>query len=149
VKNERGKRSADYINNWSTFRAANESALPRLRITLGHSAQETPPIKAPTYVIDWSDNALLGKGTFGAVRKASSVATNEVFAAKIFKVRGDIQIELGFLQALRYVRVNQCSKLEITAKSSQETYRDLQRLHSTQRKRHPDNGTSRWRQPRG
>jgi len=103
---ERGKRYSDYINNWSAFRAANENALPRLRITLGHSAQETPLIKAPTYVIDWSENAVLGKGTFGVVRKASSVATSEVFAAKIFKVRGDIQKELGFLQALRYVRVN-------------------------------------------
>ncbi len=80
--------------------------MPRLHITLGHSAQETPLIRAPTYVIDWSDTAVLGKGTFGVVRKASSVATKEAFAAKIFKVRGDIQKELGFLQALRYVRVD-------------------------------------------
>lgn len=37
------------------------------------------------------------------MRKASSASTNEVFAAKVFGVCGDVQHELDFLQILRHV----------------------------------------------
>lgn len=99
----RGNSSSEYFTNWLTFRMTNERALPKLRMALRHSAEATPLVNAPTYIIDWSQDGILGRGTFGVVRKARSAVTSEVFAAKVFGVRGDMQHELGFLQILRHV----------------------------------------------
>jgi hypothetical protein len=106
---DRGEATADYIRNWSAFRAANiaaSCAVPTLKsMSISRSADETPRVEGSPYKIDWTDEGLLGKGAFGAVRKALSRITNEMVAAKVFKYPGDIQSELGFLQTLRHVRL--------------------------------------------
>jgi hypothetical protein len=70
---------------------------------IGESAKETPLVKEAPYIVDWTENALLGRGACGAVRRASSRSTGEAFAAKVFQHRGDKHAELGFLQTLRHV----------------------------------------------
>jgi hypothetical protein len=60
-----------------------------------------PSVKDPLYIVE---KALLG--ACSAVRRASNQSTGEAFAAKVFKYRGDIHAELGFLQTLRHVSLN-------------------------------------------
>jgi hypothetical protein len=102
---DHGEVSSEYKRIWSTFREANIAAsktVPTLNsLKIGESA--TPLVKEPPYIVDWAENALLGTGACGAVRRASNRSTGEAFAAKVFKYRGDIYAELGFLQTLRHV----------------------------------------------
>lgn len=107
---DHGEASSEYKRNWSTFLEANIAAsktVPTLHsLKIGESA--TPLVKEPPYIVDWAENALLGTGACGAVRRASNRSTGEPFAAKVFKYRGDIHAELGFLQTLRHVSLIIC-----------------------------------------
>lgn len=104
---DHGEVSSEYRRNWTAFREANIAAsrtVPTLNsLKIGESAKETPLVKEPPYIVDWAENALLGTGACGAVRRASNRSTGEAFAAKVFRYRGDIHAELGFLQTLRHV----------------------------------------------
>jgi hypothetical protein len=106
---DHGVHTEQYRCNWSAFYAANleaNDAVPTLSSMNIDRTSDTPLVKDSPYLIDWTDKGILGKGSFGTVRKASSRVTNEVVATKIFKYPGDIQKELGFLQTLRHVRIN-------------------------------------------
>jgi hypothetical protein len=107
---DHGEASSEYKRNWSTFREANIAAsktVPTLRsLKIGESA--TPLVKEPPYIVHWAENAPLGTGACDAVRRASNRSTGESFAAKVFKYRGDIHAELGFLQTLRHVSLIIC-----------------------------------------
>lgn len=80
--------------------------MPTLSSMNTNRTSDTPLVKDSPYLIDWTHKGILGKGSFGTVRKASSRVTNEVVATEIFKYPRDIQKELGFLQTLRPVRIN-------------------------------------------
>jgi hypothetical protein len=62
---------------------------------------DTPLVKDSPYLIDWTHKGILGKGSLGTVRKASSRVTNEVVASTpgIFR-------RSWVLQTLRHVRIN-------------------------------------------
>jgi hypothetical protein len=47
----------------------------------------------------------LGSGSYGEVRRASDLNGNTVYAAKVFTKVGKGQIERGFLEGFRHVRM--------------------------------------------